>query len=159
MGQTTRSTGSNSPNCFTAQKLGVFLFVFLYYKLKKKEVYGPASQSLVSEWMNITKFILSIQQLPTRTWTPRHGFKCSREECSLLGSKLLSEPLAWRSARLWQISPHSTEARRMVPVSTAHALPSLSPQCVCGCLYCLPATRLTVLNTHSLLLIKELEEN
>ena len=68
---------------------------------------------------------------PTETRTPRHGFKSSQGGMQSAGLRLLSEPLAWRSARLWQISPHSTEARRMVLVSTAQSLPSLSPHRVC----------------------------
>lgn len=61
-----------------------------------------------------------------RTWTPRHGFKSSQGGMQCAGLRVLSEPLAWRSTRLWQIPPHSTEARRMVPVSAAQSLPTMS---------------------------------
>ena len=74
---------------------------------------------------------------PGRAPTPGVVFKGFRGGMQSAGLRVLSEPLAWRSARLWQLSPHSTEARRMVPVSAAQSLPSLSPpvcESVCMCL-------------------------
>lgn len=68
------------------------------------------------------------QSKSTITWPARLKKLCVRNSDGQSGT--FPEPPPPRSGQLWHIPPHSTEAKRMAPVSAAEHSPSLTSHCV-----------------------------